>query len=50
MTPELRSFIQRLVQMAIHSGIQSLFFRMPLAVIVIVFGLLIWAAVYFQLY
>jgi hypothetical protein len=50
MTPELRGFVQRLIQMAIHSGIQSIFFRLPLGVIVVVVGLLIWAAVHFQLY
>jgi hypothetical protein len=50
MLPELRGFVLRLIQMAIHAGIQSILFRLPLGVIVVIVGLLIWAAVHFQLY
>lgn len=48
--PNLQNFFRSIVHQAIHSGIRSIFFRMPLIWSVIIIAALIGVAVYFKLY
>jgi hypothetical protein len=48
--PNLQNFFRSILHQAIHSGIRSIFFRMPLMWSIILIAALIGAAVYFKLY
>jgi len=50
MDDQLRGFLRNIIQHAIHSGINALFFRMPAVLILLVVSALIGVAVYFKLY
>jgi hypothetical protein len=50
MDKDLRGFFNQLIHHAIRAAIHSVFWKMPLGMVIVVLAILIGVAVYFKLY
>ena len=48
--PDLHRFISRLVDHAISAAIRTIFWRLPMVVVLVLLALLVGAAIYWKLY